>query len=153
MGTEVEIYSAVIRRLVTRDHTFGQNASPFAHVYVIDGPIPDAGDPEGGGQFGPADEAFSSEIIAGIEARLEDLPPVTFIANGNDVRRGEQGMGGVENNGVIIAVGPLEPEDGRIHVSSSLWCGGLCGQWLTYVLAEDDGRWTITGTAGPVSIS
>ena len=149
-----EIYAAVIRRLVTKDHTFGQGESPFKHVYVINGPIPDAGDPETvGDAFGPASEPFSSEVIAGIEEELKDLPPVTFIADGNDVRHGERGMGGVKNDGVIISLGPLERNEGRIHVSNRLWCGGLCAQWLTYVLAEDDGRWKITGTTGPVSIS
>jgi hypothetical protein len=68
-----EIYAAVIRRLVTKDHTFGQGESPFKHVYVINGPIPDAGDPETvGDAFGPASEPFSSEVIAGIEEELKD---------------------------------------------------------------------------------
>ncbi|MGH2749470.1 MAG: hypothetical protein ACRDK3_01120 [Actinomycetota bacterium] len=45
VATEVEIYSAVIRRLVTKEHTFGRGKSPFEHVYVVNGPVPDAGDP------------------------------------------------------------------------------------------------------------
>lgn len=152
VAAEVEIYSAVIRRLVTKDHTFGQGKSPFKHVYVVDGPVRDAGDPPGD-LFGPASEPFPSDVIAGIEEQLEDLPPVTFVADGNDVRRGPQGMGGVKNDGVIISLGPIKPMKERIQVSNSLWCGGLCGQWLTYVLAEDGGHWKITGTTGPYAIS
>lgn len=154
VAADVEIYSAVIRRLVTDDHTFGGGASPFKHVYVVDGPIPNAGGPEAArNPFGPASAPFPPDVVAGIEEELVDLPPVTFIADGNDVRRGEQGMEGVKNDGVIISLGPLEPKNGTIHVSNNLWCGGLCGQWLTYVLVEDDGRWKITGTTGPVGIS
>lgn len=39
---QIAIYSAAIRRLVTDDHTFGRGAPPFAHVYVVDGPLPGA---------------------------------------------------------------------------------------------------------------
>lgn len=153
-GTEVEVYAAVIRRLVTEDHTFGTGDPPFRRVYVVDGPIPDAGDPGAvGAPSGAAPEPFPSHVIAGIVEELDDLPPVTFVADADRVRRGRRGMGGVRHDGVIITLGPLEPRDGRIHVSTSLWCGGLCGQWLTYVLAEDDGRWEITGTTGPQAMS
>lgn len=153
VSAEVQIYSAVIRRLVTKDHTFGRGKSPFEHVFVVNGPIPDAGDPEGGEYVGPASESFPPNVIAGIEEELEDLPPVTFVADGNDVRRGKQGMGGVKNDGVIISLGPIEPKKEGVHVSNALWCGGLCGQWLTYVLAEEGGQWKVTGTTGPSAIS
>jgi hypothetical protein len=153
-GAEVEVYAAVIRRLVTEDHTFGRGASPFRHVYVVNGPIPDAGDPGAvGALFEVAPEPFPPHVMAGIVEELDDLPPVTFVADADRVRRGGRGMGGVRHDGVVIALGPLEPRDERIHVSTSLWCGGLCGQWLTYVLAEDDGRWEITGTTGPQAMS
>jgi hypothetical protein len=78
---------------------------------------------------------------------------VTFVVDGNDVRRGRQGMGGVKDNGVIISLGPIEPKKDRIHVFNSLWCGGLCEQWLTYVLAKDGRHWRITGTTGTSAIS
>lgn len=150
---EVQIYSSVIRRLVTRDHTFGRGKSPFEHVFVVSGPIPNAGDPRADEYFGPASEPFPPDVIAGIEEELEDLPPVTFVADGNDVRRGKQGMGGVKNDGVIISMGPIEPKKEGVHVSNGLWCGGRCGQWLTYVLAEEGGQWKVTGTTGPSAIS
>lgn len=149
---QIEIYSAVIRRLVTKDHTFGRAPSPFNYVYVVNGPIKDAGDPLGD-HFGPASRPFPSKIVDGIKEELQDLPPVRFVIDANDLRRGKEGAGGVKNDGVIISLGPIERKKGRVHVSNGLWCGGTCGQWLTYVLAEDEGRWKITGTTGPYAIS
>ena len=43
----VEIYAAVIQRLVTKDHTFGSSATPFQHVYVVDGVVEQGGESEG----------------------------------------------------------------------------------------------------------
>ena len=36
---------------------------------------------------------------------------------------------------MIISVGPVATAS-EIEVPASLWCRGLCGQWLTYVVAE-----------------
>jgi hypothetical protein len=154
VSAEIQIYSAVIRRLVTKDHTFGGGPSPFKHVYVINGPIRDAGDPMAGTLFGPARRQFPSEVVTGVQQRLRNLVPVEFVTDGDSVRRGKQRVGGVKNDGVIISLGPIEErEDGRVHVSNGLWCGGTCGQWLTYVLREQRGQWKITGTTGPYAIS
>jgi hypothetical protein len=152
VAAEIEIYSAVIRRLVTKDHTFGGGPLPFNHVYVVNGAISDAGDPLGN-HFGPPKEPFPSELVHDIEQRLQDLPPVRFVSDANDLRRGQEGAGGVKNNGVIITLSPIQQKDGKVHVSNGLWCGGTCGQWLTYVLVEDGARWKITGTTGPYGIS
>jgi hypothetical protein len=150
----IQIYSAVIRRLVTKDHTFGGGPTPFKYVYVVNGSIEEADDPMGGTLFGPAPRPFPHQVVDGIRARLQDLPPIRFIIDGGDVRRGKHGMGGVKNDGVIISLGAVERKKrGAIHVSNGLWCGGLCGQWLTYVLHEQQGRWKITGTTGPYVIS
>jgi hypothetical protein len=151
-SSRVEIYSTVIRRLVTRDHTFGEGSSPFKYVYVLNGAIKEASNPSGD-LFGPAPKPFPSVVVKGIKERLEDLPPVRFITDGNRARRGRQGIGGVKNDGVIISLGPIERKNGRVQVSNGLWCGGLCGQWLTYVLRRLDSRWKITGTTGPSAIS
>jgi hypothetical protein len=153
-SVEAEIYSAVVRRLVTKDHTFGRAASPFEHVYVIDGAIADAGDPRAVTAFGPAPREFETQVIAGIRRRLKDLGPLDFITDPDSVRRGKQRLGGVKNEGVIISLGPIEQlEPNEVHVSSGLWCGGTCGQWLTYVVREQHGRWNVIGTTGPSAIS
>lgn len=149
---EAEIYAAVVRRLVTKDHTFGGAASPFKHVYIVDGSIPDAGNPHKD-TLRPASERFTDELKMEIEEQLRDLPPLEFIVDPSDVRRGEQGMDGVENDGVIITLGPIERKGTEVRVSNGLWCSGRCGQWLTYVLEERGGVWKVTGTTGPSAIS
>jgi hypothetical protein len=141
----------VIRRLVTKDHTFGRAPSPFKYVYVIDGTIPGAGNVRTG--LGPAAEPFAKALKQAIEDRLQDLLPLEFIADPDSVRIGKEGMGGVRNDGVIIRLSPIKPVQDEIHISTGLWCGGTCGQWLTYVLSQDQDRWKITGTTGPYAIS
>lgn len=149
---QIEIYAEVIRHLVTEDHTFGHGSSPFKHVYVVNGAIRDAGDARGN-HFGPAPQPFPSTVVNGIEQELRDLPPLEFVTAADKLREGRQGMGGVRNNGVIITLGPIEYEGGEVHVGNGLWCGGLCGQWLTYVLQEKEGHWRIAGTTGTTAIS
>jgi hypothetical protein len=148
---EAQIYAAVIRRLVTRDHTYGSAESPFKHVYVVDGAIPGAGSVRVG--LGPAPQPFPDDVKVAIAERLEDLPPLDFITNPDSVRLGPEGISGVRNRGVIISLGPLEEVQEEIEVSTGLWCGGTCGQWLTYVLTRQGDRWKITGTTGPYAIS
>lgn len=151
---QVKIYAAVIRRLITRDHTFGKGRAPFDYVYVVNGPVGDAGHPSGGGLFRPAPESFRPAVIDGIRQRLQDLPPVRFINDGDAVRDGRKGLGGgVKNDGVIISLGPIEHKNGVVHVHNGLWCGALCGQWQTYVLRQSETTWKITGTTGPYIIS
>lgn len=150
---EIDVYSAVIRQLVTKDHTFGGESPPFKVVYVINGAVTGAGKPRGD-VFGPAPHRFGQDLIDGIRERLrDDLPPLRFIVDGNEFRRGPDQLGGVKNDGVIISLGLIERKRDRVRVPNTLWCGGRCGQWLTYVLAEKNGRWVITGTSGPVAVS
>lgn len=148
---EVEIYADVIERLVTKDHTFGRSASPFDHVYVIEGPVKGAGDPMTG--FKRSARPFDDATKEAILARLEDLPPIEFIARASEARVGKQGME-VKGKGVIITLGPIQKKsETRFHIGHSLWCGGLCGSWATYVVEERGDHWKITGTTGPIAIS
>ena len=150
--TESQVYAAVIRRLVTKDHTFGGGPSPFGYVYVVDGAIPGAGNPMKNFRQ-VASEPFADDLKQEILDRLTDLPPVEFVLDPDDVREGKNGMGGVEDFGVIITLGLIERKAAKVHVSNRLWCGGLCGQWLTYVLEPRGNAWRITGTTGPYAIS
>ena len=152
INEQADIYAAVIRRLVTRDHTFGEGTSPFGHVYVLDGPVPGAGKPTNVTLIDPP-RTFERATIAGIRDRLMDLPPITFIPGPHRVRKGKDGLGGVKNEGVIISLGPIERSGANVEVPNALWCGGLCGQWLTYVLREHDEGWKVTGTTGTYAIS
>ena len=147
----VEIYAAVIRQLVTKDHTFGGAPSPFDHVFILDGLRQGAGNPNKG--MGPPDKRFSREIKKALKIELASLPPIDFISDPDSVRVGKDLMGGVKRDGVIVTVGPIVGRGHNVKVSNSIWCGGLCGQWLTYRLKLRGGNWRIMGTVGPNAIS
>lgn len=59
----------------------------------------------------------------------------------------------VKKGGVLLSLGPIEPSGNRVEVETSLWINGLARQWLTYVLEQRGGTWTVTGTNGPMAIS
>lgn len=132
-----QIYSAALHQMVLVDNPFARVPSGVKYVYVIDGP-----------QF---DTTLKNEITA----QSSDLPPVEFITSADQrADTGRQGLTGVVNDGVIIALDPpLQQDGGTTHTGVRLWCGIDCGMGLTYVIGNIDGQWTVTGTTGPVSIS
>jgi hypothetical protein len=146
----VAIYSAVIRRLVIKDHTFGRAKSPFKHVYVVNGAVEKAGHVTKEGEPG---SPFSRQVREGIRRELRDLPPLDFVGDRDSVVLGKYFDGEVMNQGVVISLGPIPAGVRKVEVENNLWCGSTCGQWLTYVLESQDDRWRVTGTEGPYAIS
>ena len=67
-------------------------------------------------------------------------------------RFGKDLMGGVKKNGVIVTVSPIVGGGRNVKAPDSLWCGGLCEQWLTYGLMVRDAL-AVRGTVGPIAIS
>ncbi|MEA2517794.1 MAG: hypothetical protein QOG16_1632 [Actinomycetota bacterium] len=144
---EVDIYAAVIESMVE-----DMNRFPFKRLYVVDGPVEGAGDPMSG--FQRSTDAFSEPMKQALVERLDGLPPIGFIARAEEFQLGRNGMDGVKHHGVIITLGPIRRRSAtRFHVGHSQWCGGLCGEWATSVVENIDGKWEVTGTTGPVSIS
>lgn len=151
-SAEAQIYSTVIRRLVTKDHTFGQAASPFEYVYVVDGAVPKAANVLAG--FRHAHQPFPGALKRSIMGKLENLPPLDFVKDPESVLIGRfPGDAAVRNQGVLIRLGPIRPSGNKLEVGTGLHCGGTCGQWLTYVLSRQGGVWRITGTTGPYAIA
>ena len=150
-SAEAAIYSAVVRRLVTKDHTFGRRPTPFELVHVVAGEVDDAGDPMGD-LFDRTPRRFPADLVSGMRAELRrGLPPVRFVDDPDDALGP---LGTVRNDGVLVALGPIERrENGRAYVPSALWCGGKCARWQTYVLVTRNGRWRVAGTTGPTAIS
>ena len=146
---EIHVYAAVVRRLVKRDHTFGRGPSPFEHVYIVDGPVP------GAERVPPTNEEpvrrFDPSVRQGLIAALTELPPIDFIADPDEVRKPR--LGAVKNHGVIITLAPIKGGPRKVTVGNGLWCGGLCGQWQTYVVKKRAAAWEVTGTTGPYAIS
>jgi hypothetical protein len=153
---ETVIYAAVIRQLVTKDHTFGGADPGFKVVYVMDGVVKGAGDVDGNVDESDPAEPFSDNVKAVLRTKLGDLPPIEFVSERAAVVIGTnsgKAIGHVKNNGVLISLGPIEGSGTRVEVGNSLWISGLAGQWQTYVLQARDGAWNVDGTTGPVAIS
>jgi hypothetical protein len=151
-----EIYAAVIRQLVVRDHTFGEAEPPFKVIYVLDGVVPGAANPDMPLDALNPERAFSLEIKEALTQRLRGLPRLVFVARRAAVVQGggdATDPGRVINRGVLVTLGPIVGRGNRVEVEASLWLNGLAGQWLTYVVQNADDEWRVTGTTGPISVS
>jgi hypothetical protein len=147
------IYAAVLRQLITRDHTFGSAPPPFKRVYVIDGAVANASDPGL-----PADRVagarFPARLKSRIVRRLTDLPPIEFVMDYRDVLVDRKNCPRVKADGVLVTLGPISRGARRVAVPSGLFFNCRGGQWLTYVLERrEDGEWDVVGTKGPLAIS
>jgi len=146
----------VIRQLITKDNTFGGAEPPFKVVYVVDGAVLAAADPEKPlNDLGPQ-KPFAETLKTDMQRRLMRLPPVRFVAERESVVVGHvagTSPGRVRNDGVLISLGPIEHRGKEVEVANSLWMNGLAGQWLTYVLVQQGEEWEVTGTTGPMAIS
>lgn len=142
----VDVYAAVVRRLVVEDYAFG-----VKHVYVVDGVVEGAGKPHVGGDV--VRKRFTPAVKDGIARALADLPRVEFVADADSVIV-DRGSCGVENCGVLISLGPIKGQGGgRVSVPNGLFFAGKGAQWLTYVLKRGETGWRVVGTTGPVVIS
>lgn len=153
---EAAIYSAVIRQLVMKDNTFGGAPTHFKVVYVLDRPIEGAAYPEAQVTRGSSHEAFSETFKAAVRGRLADLPPVKFVSTWSSVVLGEKAgssPGHVRAGRVLITLGPIVGNEGKVRVANSWWMNGLAGQWLTYVLGKHGTAWKATGISGPIANS
>ena len=86
-----------------------------------------------------------------IEAALSELGSVSFI---DDVSAEIDSLFDATPAGVVVAViERVELLDDRAEIELRLWCGSLCGVFLTYEAVPADSGWEITGVAGPIAMS
>ena len=141
------VYAAVIRQLVLIDHGFGGAPSPYQAVYVLNGALGGAGDPDRLADRVPP-RRFSSDLKHDVAGRLSDLPSVEFVDRRQTVIAGGQ-PGHVIHRGVFITLAPIRwVGEHEAWVANSRWASGLNGQWLTYRVILHGSRWTITGVVG-----
>jgi hypothetical protein len=145
------VYAAVVRQLVTEDHTFGGGPAPFERVFIVDGAVPRASNPMPLWREPP--RPFAPAVRAGIIEQLADLPPVEFVSNPDSVVAGRRECAHVKRNGVLITLGPIKGDSDKATVPNGLFFACLGGQWLTYKLERTDEDWRVTGTKGPYIIS
>ncbi len=148
VSAEIAIHAAVTRQLVEFDNTFGPHHR-FSQVLIVDHLDVDAADPLRQGQSaGP----FSEDQRSAIAAAITHLAPVRFITSQGQFIR-QDVLAPVIPGSVIITLGPVDFDDDGATVGVSLWCGGVCGLWITYRVIEGPDGWTVTGTEGDWVIS
>lgn len=144
------VMAAAVHRLVSRDHTFGQGSHRFSEYLVLDHTDPGAGAPEGGADA--AARPLTADERVAIAEVLAPFGPHRFIGDADEWRTGG-GVRPTREGAVIVGVGPPAIDGATATVPVSLWCGNLCGTWLTYRLVRDGDAWRVTGNEGPVAIS
>lgn len=150
-GIQVEVYSTVIRRLYTKDHTFKEGSPNWPIVYLVQNTDDSVGDPN----TPKLDSTqFDKGMMADIIKSLKDLNvDIHWVTSPDDVPKDPQ-TGTVQNNGVIITLGNIHiVPDGTLQVPASLYFSSLGAAGKTYILADNHGLWEIIGTTGVEWIS
>jgi hypothetical protein len=145
------IYAAVVRQLYEVDHSFDQPPN-WPYLYIL-GETDDS--IAGLGEIG-ASESIPPAAQEAITEMLADLPAeITWVESWDDVPVEEEGGAVREGNGVIFTLGNIHPTDDEdtVEVPSGLYCGGLCGTGMTYIVERQGDMWVVTGVTGPVWIS
>lgn len=147
---ESQVYAAVVRQLVTVDHTFGGDPG-FGVIYVLDRATPRAAD----GIVPEADEGtpITPGLQREIREALSDLPPIRFVPRRQEVVGPMEDGGVVKDHGALVTLGTITDGERRVEVGVSLYIANLAGTWLTYVVELAGDGWAVTGTTGPVAIS
>lgn len=141
------LLAAALEELVTNDHTFGDGPPPFTD-YLIQSVIdPTAGSGRGLG----SERSLSDAERAAIEEAISPFGPIRWI---DDVDAEiTENRTPADEGAAILGVGEPVIDGDTALVGVSLWCGGVCGTWLTYELELVDGTWQVTGIDGPVAVS
>ncbi len=53
----------------------------------------------------------------------------------------------------VVSIERIEMLDDTAEVEMHLWCGSLCGVFLTYEAAHGESGWEILGTTEPIAVS
>ncbi len=140
---EIAIYEAAIRSLAATEKWFDP-------VLLDERICTGAGDPMTTIDA-PCESRFTDDEQAALLSALADLPGVRFVADGADVTH--KIFEGELKGAGLIGVGPIAGDGDRVEVPGKSYCGGLCGHWMTLVIENGDGGWSVTGTTGPSAIS
>ena len=128
-----------IIRLVTVDHGFATSEPPFDLVQVAT--------LIGGDTSRPVDLL----ALALTADELSDRFPVELVSDADTIIADH-----FDNQTIGIAVASIDDVrfDGeRAEIEMRLWCGSLCGVFLTYEAVLGSAGWEIVGTTGPIAMS
>ena len=132
------LIAAAVKQLLTVDNSFG-GVDVFADIRVaaVIGADPDQ----------PL-QGLDLEMIA---AALSELGAVSYV---DDAEAEIKALFEAPLTGVaVVSVERILILDDRAEVELRLWCGSLCGVFLTYEAAPQDGGLDITGITGPIAMS
>ena len=117
------ILAAAVAQLLTFDHGFSESPPPFTEVYIAD-----AFGGLGGERLGPLQlEAIAAAADeSGFNVQYID-DPRTLI---------DELFNGARTGAAVLTIDALHLEPGRAEVELQLWCGSLCGVFLTYEVVE-----------------
>ena len=144
-----EMMAAALVELITENHGFGEGPSPFTvyliqnridpSVVIVDAPTDDPIRPLTDTEMRAIEDAVSEHgIVRWIDDPAEwQTPNLTPSIDG----------------AAILGVGEPVVEDQSGLVPVSMWCGGVCGTWLTYRLDLINKAWMVTDIEGPIAIS
>jgi hypothetical protein len=135
----LDIVVAGLDRLATVDNTFGGgNVFTDMRVATTIGADPDR----------PLHPLELEMIAAALQSRTAT---VTFI---NDAGAEIDSLFGESPSGVaILSVDDVRIDADRAELDLQMWCGSLCGSFLTYELVPAEGGWQVLGTIGPIAVS
>lgn len=131
-----EILVQATMHLLRNDTTFGQG-HVFPTVLVVDhlkdGTLLTAGQ------------------IDALNSAISSLSDVQFIPDQDDFITDD--LHPTIEGAAIITLGAPDIDGHEATIDMGMWCGGLCGIWLTYALEVGDAGWEVLGTVGPIAIS
>lgn len=140
------VLAAAAERRVTVDNSFGGD-TPFGRVEVVE--TVGATDANGFLEARGGRPLTDDERVA-IVGALDPLPVEFVPAAVFDELDPSDDPGGR----VIVTLAEPAEVDGRLVITSQLWCGGLCGTGGAHeLLRRDDGTWTIGDPVGSQWIS
>ncbi len=146
----IAIYATVVRRLCTRDDSFGGTYRP-AVIYLVRQTNDALGDPTA--PHGTA-AALPEVVQEGVAAALADLPArLVWVDSAADVPR-DANTGEVAGRGVMVTLGNISPQGaGTVRVPASIYVANLAAASQTYVLQKENGAWAVKGNTGVQWIS
>lgn len=147
-GDTAAVLAAAVQELITVDHTFGEGPPPFTDYLLLDATDPAAGSGDPGDGVG---RTLTDGERSAIEEVVSNYGSVQWIADPGDYRTDD--LRPTVEGAAIVGVGEPVFDQQAALVPVSLWCGGLCGTWLTYRVEVVDGTWVVTGVDGPIAIS
>lgn len=135
---QARLQADAIVRLVTVDHGFAAGSAPFEQILVAN---------LVGGRATQPVEPLALEIVSD---ELSAQAQVEFVIDADAAI--EEHF--AQSAGVAVAVIDGVRIDGeRAELDMRLWCGSLCGVFLSYEAVRGPAGWEITGTIGPIAMS